>query len=78
MLSLGDTEVEYSSNFRLYLATEVSNPHFQADAAIKVNLINFTVTRRGLEEQLLGEVRDRSSKYTPDYLALAGPTACLD
>lgn len=59
MLSLGDAEVEYNTNFRLYLATEMSNPHFQADAAIKVNLINFTVTRRGLEEQLLGEVRDR-------------------
>lgn len=59
MLSLGDVEVEYHPNFRLLLATELSNPLFQADTAIKVNVINFTVTRRGLEEQLLGEVRDR-------------------
>lgn len=56
MLPLGDIEVEYDSNFRLYLTTELSNPRFQADTAIRVNLINFTVTRRGLEEQLLGEV----------------------
>lgn len=56
MLPLGNTDVEYNSNFRLYLTTELSNPEFQADTAIKVNLINFTVTRRGLEEQLLGAV----------------------
>lgn len=56
MMHLGDVEVEYNSNFRLYLTTELSNPHFQADIAVRVNLINFTVTRRGLEEQLLCEV----------------------
>lgn len=55
-MSLGDVEVEYHADFRLYLTTELSNPLFQADTAIKVNIINFTVTRRGLEEQLLGEV----------------------
>lgn len=57
MLPLGDVEVEYNANFRLYLTTELSNPHFQADTAVCVNLINFTVTRRGLEDQLLCEVR---------------------
>lgn len=56
MISLGDTDVEYNNKFRLYLTTELSNPDFKADAATKVNLINFTVTRRGLEEQLLGAV----------------------
>eukprot|EP00903_Cladosiphon_okamuranus_P017642 g16249.t1 len=56
MLPLGDVEVEYNANFRLFLTTELSNPHFQADTAIRVNLINFTVTRRGLEDQLLCEV----------------------
>lgn len=56
VLCLGDVAIEYNANFRLYLTTELSNPHFQADTAIKVNLINFTVTRRGLEEQFLGEV----------------------
>lgn len=76
MLSLGDAEVECSTNFRLYLATEVSNPQFQADAAINVNLINFTVTRRGLEEQLLGEVCDRL--YPRGGLARVRSTAHLD
>lgn len=57
MLYLADAEVEYNSNFRLFLATELSNPHFQPDVAIKVNIIDFSVTKRGLEEQLLGQVR---------------------
>lgn len=57
MLCLGDNEVECNNNFRLFLATELANPHFQPDVAIKVNLIDFTVTKSGLEEQLLGQVR---------------------
>ncbi|CAM9197261.1 unnamed protein product [Discosporangium mesarthrocarpum] len=56
MIKLSESEVEYNKDFRLYLMTEIPNPHFLADTAIKVNLINFNVTRRGLEEQLLGEV----------------------
>ncbi|CAM9656208.1 unnamed protein product [Ascophyllum nodosum] len=56
MLSLGDVEVEYQINFRLFLATELSNPLVPADTAIKVNIINFSVTKRGLEEQLLGKI----------------------
>lgn len=64
MMHLGDVDVEYNSNFRLYLTTELSNPHFQADTAVRVNLINFTVTRRGLEEQLLCEVH---SVLGPSY-----------
>lgn len=62
MVSLGDAEVDYHTNFRLYLTTELSNPHFQPEMAIKVNLINFTVTKRGLEEQLLGKVGTILSK----------------
>lgn len=57
MLCWGDAEVEYNNNFRLFLATELANPHFQPDVAIKVNLIDFTVTKCGLEDQLLGQVR---------------------
>lgn len=56
MILVGGADIVYNSNFRLYLTTELSNPNFTADTAIKVNLINFTVTRRGLEEQLLGDV----------------------
>ncbi|CAM9185724.1 unnamed protein product, partial [Choristocarpus tenellus] len=56
MMMLGEAEVEYNKDFRLYLMTELPNPKFSANTAIKVNLVNFTVTCSGLEEQLLGKV----------------------
>eukprot|EP00955_Chlamydomonas_euryale_P053282 355458-Chlamydomonas_euryale.AAC.1 len=32
------------------------NPHYLPEVCIKVTIINFTVTMKGLEDQLLGEV----------------------
>lgn len=39
-----DEELEYDPNFRLFLTSKVSNPHFLPDVFIKANVINFTVT----------------------------------
>ena len=36
-----------------------ANPHYLPEVCIKVTLINFTVTSRGLEDQLLGDVVGR-------------------
>ncbi|KAI5075577.1 hypothetical protein GOP47_0009653 [Adiantum capillus-veneris] len=56
MIRLGDTDVDYDPNFRLYMTTKLSNPHYMPDVCIKVTLVNFTVTMKGLEDQLLGDV----------------------
>ena len=56
MLRLGDQDITYDSHFRLYLTTKLPNPHYLPEICIKVNIINFTVTFAGLEEQLLGDV----------------------
>ncbi|RHY56775.1 hypothetical protein DYB38_003577, partial [Aphanomyces astaci] len=56
MLRLGDKDVLYDRNFRLYMVTKLPNPHYLPDVCIKVNMINFTVTKEGLEDQLLGDV----------------------
>lgn len=53
---MGDTDVDYDHNFKLYMTTKVANPHYMPDVCIKVTLVNFIVTMRGLEDQLLGEV----------------------
>ncbi|XP_016337659.1 dynein heavy chain 11, axonemal [Sinocyclocheilus anshuiensis] len=55
-IRLGDKECEYNSGFRLLLHTKQANPHFPPELQAQTTLINFTVTRAGLEEQLLGEV----------------------
>ncbi|KAG6975144.1 hypothetical protein JG688_00002699 [Phytophthora aleatoria] len=48
-----------AERFRLYLTTKLANPHFVPDVYIRVNVINFTVTSDGLEEQLLSDVVQR-------------------
>ncbi|RLN71959.1 hypothetical protein BBJ28_00009780 [Nothophytophthora sp. Chile5] len=54
---LGDRHVEADmQHFRLYLTTKLANPDFGPDVFIRVNVINFTVTNDGLEEQLLSDV----------------------
>ncbi|KAJ8415860.1 hypothetical protein AAFF_G00404170 [Aldrovandia affinis] len=66
-IQIGDKECEYHSGFRLLLHTKLANPHFPPELQAQTTLINFTVTRGGLEEQLLGEVVTRER---PDLEAL--------
>ena len=51
-----DEELEYDPNFKLFMTCKISNPQFLPDVFIKSNVINFTVTVKGLEDQLLGDV----------------------
>lgn len=53
---MGEKEVEYNSDFRLILHTKLANPHYKPEMQAQTTLINFTVTRDGLEDQLLAEV----------------------
>ena len=56
IIRVGDMNVDYNPNFRLYLTTKMSNPHYLPEVCIRVTLINFTVTFEGLQDQLLGDV----------------------
>ncbi|RKO89719.1 dynein heavy chain and region D6 of dynein motor-domain-containing protein [Blyttiomyces helicus] len=56
LMKLGDSLVEYDRNFKLYITTKLSNPHYLPEVCIKVTIINFTVTKAGLEGQLLADV----------------------
>ena len=51
---LGDQVIEYHRDFKLYIVTELRNPHFSPEIAVKVTLLNFTITQEGLQDQLLG------------------------
>ena len=65
-IKIGDKDVDYSPNFRLILHTKLANPHYKPELQAQCTLINFTVTRDGLEDQLLAEV---VSKERPDLEA---------
>uniref|UniRef100_A0A2I3HRY0 Dynein axonemal heavy chain 9 n=1 Tax=Nomascus leucogenys TaxID=61853 RepID=A0A2I3HRY0_NOMLE len=55
-IRIGDKECEYNPKFRLILHTKLANPHYQPELQAQATLINFTVTRDGLEDQLLAAV----------------------
>lgn len=53
---IDDNEVEVHANFKIYLHTKLSNPHYEPFIQTEITMINFSVTQEGLEEQLLGLV----------------------
>ncbi|XP_051731342.1 dynein axonemal heavy chain 9-like isoform X1 [Ctenopharyngodon idella] len=55
-IKIGDKECEYNPSFRLILHTKLANPHYQPELQAQCTLVNFTVTRDGLEDQLLASV----------------------
>jgi dynein heavy chain 2 len=54
VVNIGEKTIDYNESFRLYLVTRNPEPDLPPDAAALVNQINYTVTRSGLEWQLLG------------------------
>ncbi|XP_057895061.1 dynein axonemal heavy chain 17 [Melospiza georgiana] len=66
-IRIGDKEVEYNQQFRLILHTRSFNPHYKPEVQAQCTLINFLVTREGLEDQLLAAVVARER---PDLEAL--------
>lgn len=43
MLKLGDKEVEYNPEFRFYVTTKLSNPHYTPEISSVTTIVNFAV-----------------------------------
>jgi len=57
LIKLGDNEFEYNDrDFRLYLTSKLSNPNYTPEIMSKTMVINYSVTKTGLRDQLLNVV----------------------
>lgn len=68
---------------RIYLMTKVPNPHFYPEVSSSLNIINFLVNEKGLEEQLLSvvveiEKEDTESKIRQSIDSIFHTSKALD
>jgi dynein heavy chain len=52
-IKIGENIVEFNKTFRIYITTKMRNPHYLPEVSTKINLVNFMITKEGLDDQLL-------------------------
>lgn len=67
VVKLGDKEVEWDSNFRLYMTTKLSKPHYGPEISGKTMIINYSVTQQ--------VVRRTCARYGPATVHTAATRA---
>jgi dynein heavy chain len=68
-INVSDQNMDYSIKFCLYMTSRLPNPHFSPELSAKCTVIDFTVTLRGLEQQLLGRVIGMEQRSLEETLA---------
>ena len=67
-VNVSDKVMDYDPNFRLYFISRLPNPTLSPELQAKTTLIDFTVTQKGLEEQLLGKVIGKEQRALEEQL----------
>ena len=49
-LKFNDNQLEFHPEFRLYMISALANPHFSPEVHTRTRVLNFSVTREGLEQ----------------------------
>ena len=68
-INVSDKNMDFDPAFTMYFITRLPNPHFGPELQAKTTVIDFTVTMKGLEEQLLGRVIGKEQKALEEQLA---------
>mmetsp|Transcript_23212 Transcript_23212/g.34068 ORF Transcript_23212/g.34068 Transcript_23212/m.34068 type:complete len:1122 (+) Transcript_23212:47-3412(+) len=67
-ISISGKMCDYVDEFTLYMCTRLANPHFSPEDQSKCTIVDFTVTQKGLEEQLLGRVIQKEQRSLEEML----------
>jgi dynein heavy chain len=67
-INVGDKNMDYNPSFMMYFITRLPNPHFSPELQAKTTVVDFTVTQKGLEEQLLGKVISKEQHALEEQL----------
>ena len=72
--------MEYNTDLKLFLHRKMTNPHYKPELQVQTTLINFTVTKLGVEDRLLAEVVkvDRSDLEEQKAAQLGLRTTCQE
>ena len=62
IIKIKEKEIEYNDNFRIFMFTRQNNPNLTPELFAKVIIINFSVVREGLTDQLLSCVVRKENK----------------
>ncbi|KAL4464296.1 hypothetical protein ABPG72_011341 [Tetrahymena utriculariae] len=55
-LTLGEKSISVSPDFKFFMTSTNPNPHYSPETFVKVCIINFAITRQGMEDQMLAKV----------------------
>lgn len=52
-IKFGENGIPFSPDFKFYITTKMSRPHYSPEICVKVTMLNFMVTEVGLQDQML-------------------------
>eukprot|EP01022_Parablepharisma_sp_SALTPOND_P010884 TRINITY_DN144_c0_g3_i1.p1 TRINITY_DN144_c0_g3~~TRINITY_DN144_c0_g3_i1.p1 ORF type:complete len:4665 (-),score=723.90 TRINITY_DN144_c0_g3_i1:29991-43985(-) len=58
VIKFDDEDIDVHPEFQLFIQTKLSNPHYRPEITAQCTIINFIVTEKGLEDQMLATVVD--------------------